>query len=562
MRNRLRPLGRVAAVAFVLLALGFGLVAPTGAEDGAAQNNPVGINVARLAQERFVGATGNLVNTNGGDWGYITITWTVEDRDSPQSDWILQQFLDRCFEYHLNPIIRVGTWHDTGKAEWERPNDDEPRKWRAFFERGRWGSDTVYVIVGNEPNLGFEWGGQVDAEGYARYLAHFMDVFADQERFKIVNAPLDASNWTEIPRMLDAYEFIEAMRSAVPDIYDRLPAWASNPYRVPSAGEALRYTHRAYEAELAAIGRDMPVIITESGLMEVEDETLTADFFEQAFKHWLADRRVLAATPLFWNPHTNRFWMFTPNSDGSVRLMSETYRRIRNLPKPAGSPKFKPSLANGSRGEDVEMSAAQPASPTPIPTATPGPSEEPTTEPTPTPTAEPSPTATPTDTPAPTATSTLAPTATPEPSPTERPTNTPAPPTPTPTAVVASSTPLPTAPTAPSSPPLNIPRVPPTGVTLPSSPAGGAPPVSVQAAPSTQSAAGWFEIANTDGEGVNVREAPRVDSPRVGALAEGDVVDAFGGPVEADGRLWRRISALDGTEGWVLDDVLVPIDDD
>jgi SH3-like domain-containing protein len=72
---------------------------------------------------------------------------------------------------------------------------------------------------------------------------------------------------------------------------------------------------------------------------------------------------------------------------------------------------------------------------------------------------------------------------------------------------------------------------------------------------------GSFQIGNTDGEGINVREAPGIDSPRVGSLAEGDVVDALGGPVEADGRLWRRVSALDGTEGWVLDDVLVPVDE-
>ena len=38
-------------------------------------------------------------------------------------------------------------------------------------------------------------------------------------------------------------EFLDAMGAAVPGIFERLPAWASNPYRVPSAGTRARYTH-------------------------------------------------------------------------------------------------------------------------------------------------------------------------------------------------------------------------------------------------------------------------------------------------------------------------------
>ena len=168
-------------------------------------NNIVGLNVARLHQDKYVYVASDLVNANGGDWGYLTVVWTAQDRDNSGGDVLLQQFLDRCYERHLQPIIRVSTRFDLGSEFWSRPQDDDPEQWRAFFERARWPTRRVWVVAGNEPNLGREWGGEVDAAGYAQYLSHFLDVFADSDRFKIVNAPLDASNATNLPEMQDAF---------------------------------------------------------------------------------------------------------------------------------------------------------------------------------------------------------------------------------------------------------------------------------------------------------------------------------------------------------------------
>src|SRR3954447_25024189 len=232
------------------------------AQDDALPNNIVGLNVARLRQDRYLEVTSNLVNANGGDWGYVTVVWTAQERDSSAADYLLQQFLDRCYEQHLQPIIRVATRFDEYAGIWSRPEEDDAERWRAFFERGKWPTRRVWIIAGNEPNLGRDWGGEVDAAGYARYLSHFLDVFADSEQFQVVNAPLDASNATELPTMQDDFEFLAEMKAAVPGIFERLPAWASNPYRVLGQGDSLRYTHLAYEAELQTIGRDMPVLIT------------------------------------------------------------------------------------------------------------------------------------------------------------------------------------------------------------------------------------------------------------------------------------------------------------
>jgi hypothetical protein len=319
------------------------------ADHDRSHNNIIGLNVARLRQDQYLAVTAELVNANGGDWGYVTAVWTAEERDTVAGEFLLRQFVDRCFEQHLQPIVRVATRFDTDPDVWSRPEPDDAEKWRAFLEKGKWPTRRVWIVAGNEPNLGRDWGGAVDAGGYARYLAHFLDVFADSEQFKVVNGPLDASNTTELPNMQDAYEFMAEMDAAVPGIFERLPAWASNPYRVLGQGDSLRYTHLAYEAELEAIGRDMPVIITEAGHLDTGDEKEIAQFYSEAFADWMADPRVIAVTPLFWHPDRGVFWMFDFEADGRMTHRSPTYDVIRALPRAKGSPNFVTDMENVAR---------------------------------------------------------------------------------------------------------------------------------------------------------------------------------------------------------------------
>ncbi|MCC7371288.1 MAG: SH3 domain-containing protein [Chloroflexi bacterium] len=323
---------------------------PPAVQQAAGNNNIIGLNVARLRRPRYVEAAAELVNANGGDWGYLTVVFTADERDSATGDQLLQELLDRCYENHLQPIIRVATRFDVEAETWSRPDPDDAERWRAFLERGKWPVAKVWVIAGNEANLGREWGGEVDAAGYARYLENFLDVFADSERFMVANGPLDASNTTEMPKMQDAYEFLGEMDAAVPGIFARLNGWASNPYMVPHQGPELRYTHRAYESELAFIGRDMPVLITEAGHLNTGDEKEIAAFYEEAFRDWMADSRVVAVTPLFWHPDRGVYWMFDFDKDNQVIEKSATYDLIMRLPRGRGSPTYAPDLGNVARG--------------------------------------------------------------------------------------------------------------------------------------------------------------------------------------------------------------------
>lgn len=332
----------------------------------ASGNNIVGLNVARLRRDRYVAAAAEIVNANGGDWGYLTVVFTSEERDNGTGDQLLRELLDRCYEYHLQPIIRVATRFDVGSETWSRPEPDDAERWRAFLERGKWPTAKVWVIAGNEPNLGREWGGEVDAAAYAAYLDHFLNVFSDSERFMVANAPLDASNTSEMPKMQDAYEFLTEMDTAVPGIFARLQGWASNPYMVPHQGPELRYTHRAYESELEFIGRDMPVLVTEAGHLNTGDEKEIAAFYEEAFRDWTADSRVVAVTPLFWHPDRGVYWMFDFNKDNQVIEKSPTYDLMQRLPRERGSPMYAPDMGNVARAPAPKPTTA--LAPRPAPT--------------------------------------------------------------------------------------------------------------------------------------------------------------------------------------------------
>jgi hypothetical protein len=327
----------------------------------ASGNNIVGLNVARLRRDRYVEAAAELVNANGGDWGYLTVVFTAEERDSATGDQLLRELLDRCYEFHLQPIIRVATRFDPGTETWSRPEPGDAEKWRDFLERGKWPTAKVWVIAGNEPNLGREWGGEVDAAAYAAYLDHFVNVFSDSERFMVANGPLDASNTSEMPKMQDAYEFLDEMEAAVPGIFTRIEGWASNPYMVPHQGPGLRYTHRAYESELEYIGRDMPVLITEAGHLNTGDEKEIAAFYEEAFRDWMADSRVVAVTPLFWHPDRGVYWMFDFSKENQVISKSPTYELIQRLPRERGSPAYAPDMGNVAR--DPEPTATEALAP-------------------------------------------------------------------------------------------------------------------------------------------------------------------------------------------------------
>ena len=93
----------------------------------------------------------------------------------------------------------------------------------------------------------------------------------------------------------------------------------------------------------------MPVLITEAGHLETGDEQEIANFYADAYRDWMVDPKVIAATPLFWHPDRNDYWMFELDRKGAFVHRSPTYDLLRKIPKVVGTPRYQPPLANVAR---------------------------------------------------------------------------------------------------------------------------------------------------------------------------------------------------------------------
>jgi hypothetical protein len=101
--------------------------------------------------------------------------------------------------------------------------------------------------------------------------------------------------------------------------------------------------------------------------------------------------------------------------------------------------------------------------------------------------------------------------------------------------------------------------------TLSASPAPGASPspgsgtvIGPAASPSPSAPGTRLKIANTEGQGANMRQRPSTTAPVLRTLPEGTVVEAIGGETNAEGRAWRNVRDPSGATGWVAADLLAP----
>jgi Bacterial SH3 domain len=107
-----------------------------------------------------------------------------------------------------------------------------------------------------------------------------------------------------------------------------------------------------------------------------------------------------------------------------------------------------------------------------------------------------------------------------------------------------------------------------TSSPVPSPVAASAPAASPQAKPSPPAAAaaaepsdsGRVRVANTEGEGANLRSEPNPNAPRVRGVPEGTELEVAGPDQEAEGRRWRNVrDPADGASGWIVADFLVAL---
>ena len=208
-------------------------------------NNSFGIHIL---SEVDIKDAAELVNSSGGEWGYVTLVIRKDERDTTR--W--QQVFDELRRKKLIPIVRLATMQT--EIGWEKPSFDEIDGWVSFLNSLNWVVENRYVIIANEPNHAIEWGGEIDPEGYADYLVEISKKLkATSDDFFVLPAGFDASAPNSSETSSES-SYLQKMLEHKTDLFDHIDGWSSHSYPNPNfsgpvAAEG-RGTLKTYEWEL------------------------------------------------------------------------------------------------------------------------------------------------------------------------------------------------------------------------------------------------------------------------------------------------------------------------
>lgn len=304
-----------------------------------ASNNKFGIHLAQPHLESLKEAR-ELINSSGGDWGYVTVV--LQENDKNKEKW--QLIFDQMREFHLIPIVRLATVPEG--ENWRRPKAEEADGWVNFLDSLNWPVKNRYIILFNEPNHGQEWGGEVDPNDYAKVaLAYAEKLKKKNKDFFIMLAGLDASAPSAGTSMEDEEIFLKQLLTSNSSLLTYIDGLASHSYPNPgfagSPYDAGRKSIRGYEWELEllksqGINKDLPVFITETGWRGHSD--LISQNYKTAFEQvWLSDDRVKAITPFILDYQGEPFLDFSWKRFQSSEFYPQ-YELIQSMAKTKGEP--------------------------------------------------------------------------------------------------------------------------------------------------------------------------------------------------------------------------------
>lgn len=251
---------------------------------------------------------------NKDQWMYITIPFVLEDLNRLR-EW--QQFFSLAREYRFKPIIRLGTRYNPETQSWDRPTRKDIVNLVGGIDHLEWPDESdKIVVIFNEPNHAKEWGGKIDAVGYARTLQFAIDwLVTTDQAYRVLPAGLDlaASNGRDVTTNLptaEALEYLRTMLQAEPRIAETIGGWNSHSY--PNPGFSGRPTDtgklslRGWESELLVLKefstRDIGVYITETGWEENNTtRRWIKGYYAYAVDHVWSDPRIQAVTPFVLN---------------------------------------------------------------------------------------------------------------------------------------------------------------------------------------------------------------------------------------------------------------------
>ena len=211
-------------------------------------NNKFGIHLA-VPTDEDLEAAGQLANSSGGDWGYVTLV--IQENDRNTEKW--QGIFDRLRRLHLIPIIRLATGPQGDM--WRKPEKVDAESWASFLDGLNWVVKNRYIILFNEPNHAKEWGGAVSPVDYAQTAGLFAKTLKKQNAdFFVMLAGFDAAAPSWLPYFEDESIFLKEMIEREPSIFDAIGGWVSHSYPNPGFSgtpyETGRNSIRSYEWEL------------------------------------------------------------------------------------------------------------------------------------------------------------------------------------------------------------------------------------------------------------------------------------------------------------------------
>ncbi len=309
-------------------------------------NNYLGIHILFTSELEKASV---LLNSSGGDWGYVTIPIQIGDRDIDK--W--QSFMNNAYDKHLIPIIRLSTEADyMNTGFWRKPTEADVLDFANFLNSLYWPTKNRYVILFNEVNRYDEWGGDnPDPEEYASLVNYAIDVFKSRSTdFFIILGGLDNASPNDGVKYLDNFIYLTRMSEKDSSLFNKIDGFASHSYPNPDflqsptlTGQESVATYR-FEQKLvdSYTSAPKPFFITETGWNGAKlSEGQIASYFKLALDDvWGKDlNSIVAITPFLLESQNGAFDKFTFTKSGTLTEYGKTYQ---SYPKIKGIPELNP----------------------------------------------------------------------------------------------------------------------------------------------------------------------------------------------------------------------------
>lgn len=302
-------------------------------------NNKAGIHI--LFPGELVESV-KLINTSGGDWGYVTIPIQSADRDLVK--W--QKFMDDAKNLHVIPILRLATENYYFNTRlWRKPDASDVLDFSNFLNSLSWPTKNRYIIVFNEVNRADEWGGKVNPSEYAQILSYSATVFKSQSQdFFIISSGMDNAS-VNTSEAMNEYDYFSQMNAAVPGIFNQVDGISSHSYPNPGFSQPSSFLSTKtidtfyYEKRFieGLSSKTFPIFITETGWdSEKLSKKQISSFYKEAFERVWNDKSVIAVTPFVYSASLGPFVKFSfVDIQGNP---NEIYNAYASLQKDKGTP--------------------------------------------------------------------------------------------------------------------------------------------------------------------------------------------------------------------------------